>query len=477
MSNSPVENVLHPRSVAIVGATPMGNWGGGGFLAGLVNYNFKGKIYPINPKYTEAMGLKVYPSLRDVPEPVDYVISCVPARLVMEMMEQAIEKQAKTVHLFTARLAETGRAEGIETERRMLELARRAGVRVMGPNCMGVYYPAGGIAFHADFPKESGPVGLVSQSGMLAREIVIGAPLRGIYFSKVFSYGNAIDLNESDFLGYLADDPETSVILMYIEGAKDGPRFLDTLKRTTARKPVVILKGGRGQAGARATASHTASLAGSNRTWEALAVQAGAVLADNVEELMDLATSFRFLPPVKGRRVGVAGGAGGSSVLAADQCERAGLDVVPLSEAFRQGLKAKGVSVWDWLGNPADLSIREDDSLSVGLVLEMMAGDPNFDVLIAIMGMPGGPPGQRAASPEEMMQQQYRLDICRNKPFLGVVADKSLGVSDTGSFEWRGLCQTRTSLIKLGIPFYPTIGRAAVAARKVFDYYRRASRS
>ncbi len=473
MSRNPVEEVLNARSVAIVGATPTGNWGGGGFLAGFVNYDFKGKIYPVNPKYTEAMGQKVYSSLLDIPGQVDYVISCVPASKVLEILEQAVQKGVKTAHLFTARLAETGRSEGIETEKKILDLAKKSGMRLIGPNCMGIYYPAGGIAFHGDFPGESGPVGLVSQSGMLAREIVKTSPLRGVYFSKVFSYGNAIDLNESDFLGYLADDPETSVILCYIEGVKDGPRFFHTLKKAAARKPVVMLKGGRGRAGTRATASHTASLSGSTRTWEALTTQTGAVVADSVEELIDLAISFRFLPPVEGRRVGVAGGAGGSSVLAADICERAGLDVVPLSDAFRQELKERGVSVWDWLGNPADLSIREDDSLSVGLVLEMMAKDPDFDVLIAIMGMPGGPPGAPGLSPEEIIKRQYRLDVTRNKPLLGVVADKSLGIDDIEDFEWKNLCQTRTSLVKLGIPFYPTIGRAAAAARKVYEYYRR----
>ncbi|MFC1921291.1 CoA-binding protein [Chloroflexota bacterium] len=473
MTMNPVEEVLNARSVAIIGATPTGNWGGGGFLAGLVNYDFKGKIYPVNPKYTEAMGQKVYPSLLDIPGQVDYVISCVPARMVLEILEQAVEKGAKTAHLFTARLAETGRAEGIETEKKILDLAKKSGMRLIGPNCMGIYSPAKGIAFHGDFPKESGPVGLVSQSGMLGREIVKASPLRGIYFSKVFSYGNAIDLNESDFLGYLADDTETSVILCYIEGVKDGPRFFNTLKYAAARKPVIMLKGGRGEAGARATASHTASLSGISKTWEALIAQTGAVEADSVEELIDLAASFRFLPPIKGRRVGVAGGAGGSSVLAADSCERAGLDVVSLSSAFRQELKSSGVSVWDWLGNPADLSIREDDSLSVGLVLEMMAKDPDFDLLIAIMGMPGGPPGAPGLSPEEIINKQYRLEVSRTKPFLGIVADKSIGVDDIEDFEWKGLCQTRTSLIKLGVPFYPTIGRAAMAARKVYEYYQR----
>ncbi|MBN2238435.1 MAG: CoA-binding protein [Dehalococcoidales bacterium] len=472
MSENPVHEVLNAKSVAIVGATPTGNWGGGGFLSGLVNYDFPGKIYPVNPKYDEAMGVKCYPTLLDIPEDVDYMISCVPARLVLDILEQAVQKNVKTAHLFTARLAETGRAEGIETEKKILELAKKAGMRLMGPNCMGIYSPAHGIAFHGDFPHECGPVGLVSQSGMLGREIVKNAPLRGIYFSKVFSYGNAIDLNESDFLGYLADDPETSVILCYIEGAKDGPRLLKTLKYAASKKPVVLLKGGRGESGARATASHTASLSGSFRTWEALVAQTGVVLVDNVEELIDMAASFRFLPPLKGNHVGVAGGAGGSSVLGADACERAGLEVVPLSDAFRQALKDRGVSVWDWIGNPADLSIREDDTLSVGIMLEMMAKDPDFDCLIAIMGMPGGPPIP-GKTPEEMMIHQYSLDVCRTKPFMAIVADKSIGIDDDKDFEWKGLCMSRTTLIKLGVPFYPTIDRAATSARKMYEYWKK----
>ncbi|UCD08860.1 MAG: CoA-binding protein [Dehalococcoidales bacterium] len=473
MSKNPIDEILNARSIAIVGASPTGNWGGGGFLAGLVNYDFKGKIYPVNPKYTKAMGQKVYPSLLDVPGEVDYVISCVSANRVLEVLEQAVQKEVKAAHLFTARLAETGREEGLETERKILELSRKSGMRLIGPNCMGIYSPANGIAFHGDFPKECGPVGLISQSGMLAREIVKNSPLRGVYFSKVFSYGNGIDLNETDFLDYLADDQGTSVILCYIEGTNNGHKLLNSLKYAAARKPVVVLKGGKGQSGERATASHTASLAGNSETWNTLVTQTGAVMADSIEELIDLAVTFRFLPPVKGNRVGVAGGAGGSSVLAADASEKAGLDVVPLSDDFRQELKAQGVSVWDWLGNPADLSIREDDSLSVGLVLEMMAKDPDFDLLIAIMGMPGGPPGKPWLSPEETMKQQYRLEVTRTKPFLSVVADKSLGIDDTDDFEWKGLCRTRTSLINLGIPFYPTIQRAAVAARKAYQYYQR----
>ncbi len=473
MYTNPIDEVLNARSIAVVGATHTGEWGGGGFFTSLLTFGFEGRVYPINPKYAEIRGLKSYPTLRDVPEAIDYVISSVPAREVPKILEDAAQKGVNTVHLFTARLGETHRPEAVELEQRIMGLAKGFGIRLIGPNCMGVYCPSRGFSFHTDFPKQSGSVGLVCQSGMLAREIVLLSPLRGIYFSKVFSYGNAVDLNECDFLDYLAHDPDTKVILMYIEGVKDGGRFFNMLRQTTTVKPVVILKGGRGASGTRATASHTASLAGTFKTWETMVTQAGAVLADSLEELIDLATSFHFLPPIRGRRVGIAGGTGGSSVLAADQCEHAGLEVIPLPPEFSQELKNRGVSVWDWLSNPADLSIREDDRLSVGLILEMMAQNPNFDLLIAIMGIPGWPARQSNVSFDVYLKQHYRLEASQTKPFLAIVPDKSLGIHDVESREWKATCELRTALINLSIPFYPTIGRAAVAARKLTDYYQR----
>ncbi|HLB27765.1 MAG TPA: CoA-binding protein, partial [Dehalococcoidales bacterium] len=428
LPTSLIEDILHPNSIAIVGATQARGWGGGGFVESLIAMGYKGKIYPVNPKYPEIMGLKAYPSLRDVPGRVDYVISSVPAPAVPGLLNDAGDKGVKTVHLFTARFSETGRPEGIELEQRVLKLAREYGLRLIGPNCMGIYYPAGGLAYHADFPKEPGAAGLVSQSGMLSREIIQIASQRGVFFSKVFSYGNALDLNECDFLEYLAQDPETRLIMFYVEGVKNGRRFFDTLKQAVAVKPVILLKGGAAQAGARATASHTASLAGSYRVWQAAAAQTGAVWAGSFEELIDLAASFYFLPPAAGRRAGVIGGTGGTSVLAADRCEQAGLEVIPLPDEFREELKKRGVSVWDWLSNPIDLSIREDESLSVGLILEMMAQDPNFDLLISLTGVAmGRAPTGPGVSIGETVKQQYRLDACRNKPLFIVVPENGAG--------------------------------------------------
>ena len=326
-----IEELFNPRSIAVVGSSNNPNSAGYNFTASLLKYGFKGKIYPVNPRYSEIVGLKAYPTVKDIPGSVDYVISAVSAPLVPALLEDCSHKGVKVIHLFTARFSETGRPDAAKLEQDVLRLARGFGIRLIGPNCMGLFFPRLGISFSDAMPHEqSGPVGLISQSGQAVEEIVRSASLMGVYFSKAISYGNALDFNECDFLDYLTQDPETRLILMYIEGLRDGRRFFETLRKATALKPVVILKGGRGQAGARAVASHTASLAGSADLLEVALAQAGAVFADSMEEFIDLAVTFHYLPPMRGVGVGVVGGAGGASVLAADQCEAAGLDVIPI---------------------------------------------------------------------------------------------------------------------------------------------------
>jgi len=471
MSTHPLEEILHPQSIAVVGASDSGR--GAGFVAPLLELGYKGEIYPVNPKYAEVMGLKAYPSVKDIPGTVDYVISTVPASQVLGMLEDCSQRGVKVVHLFTARFSETGRKEAAELEQEILRRARKAGIRIIGPNCLGVYYPREGIAFHDGFPKESGSAGLASQSGQAVGEIVQLAALRGIRFSKAISYGNAIDFNECDYLEYFAQDPETKMVLMYVEGVRNGKRFFETLRRTTATKPVIIVKGGRGESGTRATASHTASLAGSMDIWETVVNQAGAVSAGNLEDLVDLATAFYFLPPILGRRVGVAGGSGGSSVLAADECEEAGLHVIPLPPEIREELKSKGDPIWDWIGNPADMSIRINRDFDTGDMLEIMARNQNFDLLIGFMREPHGRGHERISV--DAYLERYRLKELNNKPLLVVMGDISPGVKGDDDYAWirKLMEEVREKLIAANIPVYPNIGRAARAASKLIDYYQR----
>jgi len=363
-----LDEVLHPQSIAVVGTNTHGR-----FVTPLINLGFKGKIYPVNPKYTEILNMKSYPTIKDIPGNVDFIISNVPAPQVPNILKDCEGKRVKGIHLYTARFSETGRKDAIELEKEVLSLAKKMGIRIIGPNCMGVYYPDQGISWQDHFPKESGTLALSSQSGQAAGQIISTITDRRIFFNKAISYGNAIDFNESDFLAYFEKDPKISLILMYIEGLKDGKRFFETLRKTTAVKPVVILKGGRGKSGTRAVASHTASLAGETSIWNTMINQAGAIPVNSIEELVDMVVSFYFLPPITGKCVGVLAGAGGATVLAADQCEEAGLDVIQLPQEIREELKNKGIRIWDWIGNPADFSIGMGDDFSPQEFLRMMA--------------------------------------------------------------------------------------------------------
>lgn len=468
MSTHPVEKILHPQSIAVVGASGSGR--GGGFVSPLQKMGFKGKIYPVNPKYSEVLELKAYPTIRDIPGPVDYVISAVPAAEVPKVLEDCSHKGVKGIHLYTARFSETGRQDAIELEKEILQKAKKWGIRIIGPNCMGVYYPKQGISWNDGFPLESGSVGLASQSGQAAGEIIGSASARGIRFSKAISYGNAIDLNECDYLDYLSQDPETKLIVMYIEGAKDGKRFFPILRQAASTKPVIIIKGGWGKSGARATGSHTASLAGSIQMWETLVSQAGAISAKSMEELVDLIVSFYFLPPIRGRRVGVAAGAGGATVMAADQCEEAGLDVIPLPTEIRDELKDKGIAIWDWIGNPADFSISGEANFSPSDLLLMMAKNKNFDLIIASVGAPWRR-GSQEPLPVDTYLEPYKR-IADSKPLLGLLADRTPGGDAWDDERWKVSCEVATKLMAANIPYYPTIGRAARATTKLINYYQ-----
>ncbi len=490
MAEHSLEEVLHPRSIAVVGASDEGR--GSQFFGTLVDFGFKGELYPVNPKYSEVMKMKAYPTVKDIPDPVDFVISAAPAPQVPQIMRDCAQKGVKGIHLFTARFSETGRADAAELEREVLRIAKEGGVRIIGPNCMGVYYPKMGMAFQPQFPKVSGTVALASQSGQAAGEIINKTTQRGAYFNKAISYGNAIDFNESDFLEYFASDPEVRVIMMYIEGPKNGSRFFNVLREVTRSKPVIIIKGGRGEAGTRATASHTASLAGATEVWNTMISQAGAVSVGSIDELVDMAVSFYFLPPITGRRVGVAAGAGGATVLAADQCEEAGLDVVALPKEIREELRGRGVQIWDWISNPADFSINMgDEDFGPAELLKMMAMHPNFDLIIASINIPGfggGPPrGARPfgkGGPPPWANQNMSADdivkqytqISEYKPVLGLLQDRSPapGNGDNGQDDrgWGIACEVTAKLIENNIPFYPTVSRAAEAVNKMIAYYQ-----
>ena len=469
-----LDALFHPNSVAIVGASANPASAGYSFTRYLLDHDFKGRIYPVNPRANEVLGLKAYPNLRDVPESrVDYVISCIPAEGVLTLLEDCRAKNVKLVHLYTARMSETGRNEEASLEREIMEKARGLGIRILGPNCMGIYYPAVGLSFNNDLPKESGVVGGFLQSGGGAGEFVRYAALRGVRFSKVISYGNASDINESQLLEYFAQDPETKLIAAYIEGVRsNGRQFFQALSSLAGKKPLIILKGGTGKAGARSAFSHTASLAGSIETWRALSKQHGFTIVRDFQELVDQVVAFTFLPPITGGKVIIVGGGGGKSVVSADVWEEEGFQVPDLSLRVREELKQKAPRVWDWLRNPLDVSILQDLHISPMNLLRMISNEQEFDVLVSNMT-------QDDPRPSDIWLKTLAKDILdgvraikrEGKPVVCVIETGEVSLSEMNSWRWAAIADIRKNIITAGIPVFPSPARAARALRRLADYW------
>ncbi len=460
-----LQEILQPKSIAVVGASENGE--GGRYLSSLLKLGFKGKIYPVHPKHHMVYGIKCYPNVRDIPEDVDYVIATIPSSIALNLIGDCVAKHVKCIHFYTARFGETGRKDAIELEKEILRRAKQAGIRIIGPNGMGVYYPEWGMSWTPAMSNQPGSIGFLSQSGSVAFEIIESAEVRGMHFSKAVSYGNALDFNESDYLEYLSQDEATRLIIIYIEGVRDGKRFLEILRRTTPKKPVIILKGGRGQSGTRATASHTASLAGSMTVWNTAMAEAYAVSVAHIEELLDVAAAFYFLPPAYRNHVGVAGAGGGWSVMAADLCEEAGLNVIPLPDAIRQALKQAGNPVWDWVTNPIDFSIAAE--LVPAFITKLMAENPEFDLNIVFLD----PQRNRGALSSDVILNEFPWNDLQKKPVFVVLLDwgkTAAGTDLAGSELYRDL---RNKLIGMSIPAYPIAARAANAAGKMINFYIR----
>lgn len=450
--------LFRPRSVAVAGASATVDSAGHDYVRSLQVFGFAGPIYPINPRAPEIAGLTAYPALEHVPGPVDLVISCVPAGAVRELVAQCARKGVPFLHLFTGRFSETGDAEAAALERQVEADARAAGVRILGPNGMGLYHPSAGIAFRPDLPLDSGGVAFLSQSGNNAVEVVLRGHARGLRFGKVANYGNGMDITPGELLRYLAADPETTVIGAYVEGVPDGRGFFEGLREAAARKPVVIHKAGRTGAGARSAASHTAALAGSAELWSAALRQAGALEARNQEQLLDLMVGASLMPAPGGRSVAVAGGGGGRSVQSADACEENGLDIVPLPEAVRAQVRAKAAAIADWVGNPVDQSILAGSGFSSTGILELMLADDAYDMGIANVGEDwflGRPEG--ASRLEHACNRLAAAVRATPKPAAVV-----LGATETMNADYRATIDAvRDAFTAGGLAVFPTVERAA----------------
>ena len=447
-----LEAFFNPRSVAVIGASRSKEKLGHGGLANLIEYGYPGQIYPINPKADEILGLKCYPSVLDVPGPIDLAIVVIPAQFVAAVLEECGQKGVKGVVIISAGFREAGR-EGVKRERKIVDIAKRYKMRLVGPNCLGIIDTVCPLnaSFAAGMPPK-GTIAFMSQSGALCTAILDWALAAGIGFSHFVSLGNKADVAEVDLLEAWENDPHSNVILTYIEGLPAGRKFMEVARRVTRRIPVIAVKAGTTSAGSRAVSSHTGSLAGSERAYEAAFRQSGVLRAESIQHLFDYSLAFAYQPVLRGKRIAIVTNAGGPGVMATDALEREGLSLASLSRDTIEFLRTHLPPAAN-IYNPVDVL---GDALAdrFGLALEAVLKDKNVDGVIVILTP------QVMTEIEETARLVGEIAARYDKPVLGCFmgeAKVSAGIKILNEHK---------------IPNYPFPERAVGAMRAMMDYRR-----
>ena len=408
-----LDSVFHPNSIAVIGASREPNKIGHVIVKNFVDGGFGGKIYPINPSADEILGLRSYKSVLDIKEKVDSAVIAVPAAVVAGVLEECGKKGIKGVVLITGGFSEVGKAD---EEKKIAAIAEKYGIALIGPNCMGVLTPATRVdsvflpIYKLGRPRV-GKIAFISQSGAVGGCIVDLAARAGIGMSKFVSYGNAAVINECDLLEYLANDKETEIIVVYLEGVKDGKRLLDVAKKITPKKPIVVIKAGKSAAGAEAAKSHTGSLAGAAEAYKAAFRQAHVIEAETLEQLFDFAKIFDQPLPI-GKRVGIITNGGGMGVLATDSLEAEGLLLAKLTDATNASLRLSLPSYAN-VRNPLDI-IGDADSHRYEIAINAMMRDKNVDIILLIILF------QTAAIDSGVVNIAIRASDLKQKPIIAV---------------------------------------------------------
>jgi acyl-CoA synthetase (NDP forming) len=375
-----LDEVFFPRNVAVIGSLPTEF-----YTLSLLLTRMRDHLYMVNPNYKEVHGKKCYASILDVEEPVDYVIFNLPTRNVLDVARECVQKGVKVIHSFTSGFGETGQQEGIELERELISITKGK-VRLLGPNCMGIYCPKSGLSFHPASTNEEGHIGVIAQSGTFAQYFVFVGKSRNVKISKMVSYGNALDLDCPEFLEYLADDPDTRVIALYVEGVKDGRSLRSALEYASDKKPVVVLKGGITEDGGRVASSHTGSLAGSGLTWSTMLRQSGAVQVDDFDDLLNAAICLNDSEPPRGKGVSIVTYSGGFGVVQTDMCVKAGLEVPQFSAPVVEELRKFVPAVGTIISNPLDawqiFYNYGENQAGLGDVFRIVSQDNNIHSII-----------------------------------------------------------------------------------------------
>ena len=377
---------FEPATVAVLGASSRRGTIGGELYRNILNADFSGTAFPVNLKGEPVAGVRAFRSVAEIPEPIDLAVVCLPGEHVLPAVAEALSAGTKAICVISAGFAETG-SDGARRQEELLAAVRAHGARLIGPNCLGIAVSRPGLnATFGPRPLPPGGVGLSSQSGALGLALLEAADPRGIGLSAFISIGNKADVSSNDLLEYWEDDPDTKVIVLYLESFGNPRKFARLARRVAREKPILAMKGGRTRSGARAAGSHTAALAGSETAVEALFHQAGVIRADTLEELVDVAAVLSSQPLPRGRRVALLTNAGGLGILAADACEAAGLELPSLADATRVALEAL-LPTEASLANPVDMLGSATDR-TFEAVLPHVLHDPGVDSVIVLFVPP-----------------------------------------------------------------------------------------
>ena len=455
-----LDRAFNPKCVVVIGDKGTNGYG---WLRG--QSNFKGKLYSVqvDPKEIEgikAMGVQNYLSLMDIPDPVDLAIVAVPRPVAYRILEDCIKKDVAAAHFFTSGFSETDTEDGIKAEKMIVERARQANFHLVGPNCMGLYNPAVGIC---QTPRQrvgfTGNIGFISQSGTHAITFSEEAYQQNLAINKSVSFGNGRVLDCTDFLEYFAQDDSIKAIGMYLEGFRDGQRFLKVLKEVAARKPIVIWKGGRTEEGGRAIASHTGSLAVPQKIWESAIRQCGVIRVTSIEELVDTLNALLLMKPVFGNRVGIAGGSGGQSVAIADVFAENGLKVPALTKESYDNLASFFVLIGSSYRNPIDPGVNRRETKRLMDILEEDANIDNLVLMTSVMSQ-----FRAAAQIERDIAMLADLKVRSRKPVAVVLGHYSPDAAQ----ETKEVTQ---KLHDVGVPTFISTERGARAIRNAHEYY------
>jgi acetyltransferase len=438
-------DLFRPRNIAVIGASREPGKVGYAVLKNIIDSGFQGKIYPVNPKAEEILGIKAYKSILDISDDIDLAVIVVPASIALDVAEECGKKGVKHLVVISAGFKEIG-GEGVEREHKLVSIARKYNMRVVGPNCLGIIdtYTPMNASFSAVMPRRGG-IAFISQSGALLTAILDWSIKKGIGFSRIVSLGNKADLNEADFIQAVEEDINTKVILLYLESIDDGRRLVEVASRVSRKKPIVLLKGGVTEAGARAAMSHTGAMVSSIAALEAGLRKAGILIARSLSELFDYATAFSYQPIPINNRVAIVTNAGGPGVITSDMIVSKGLRLASFTTDTVGTLKSRlppAAAIY----NPVDV-LGDAKADRYGVAIEAVLSDDNVDGLLVILTP------QAMTEPIETAKTMLRLSKkYPNKPMIGVFIGGEMVEEAT------------KILIENGIPVYdlPERGVAAI---------------